>query len=532
MADCALQFAQLVGAIIDRNVLTSQDLTYDEASTLTNVASPAESPDKSEADISEELDVAPVRPDLVVIAVIALPAPVPIPMPRIEPGGDGIPDLKPQAIECELTGDPAAAKKGIDCPSVPEPVVTTGATNDRTFEIPVETLFVDEPVQEVAPSETAVPAEKVPSDGTRSAATPQQLDGAEPGPKQKPVAPSLAFALRLKELDKSLQTGSGPVRTAVSAEPAQAEATSLQSHACVTPSRPVGQSEFAPAEATPVKLRTVASAVRPVAQNAAVTDIPVSSGKEHTEASKPAAGPLRPVTRTDSGMEDAPKQEKVHAVTAERPEVPRQNQPAAATVRSVESLPASTGVTSHAKPVLAADPRPAAVTTSDPLPRTQIVEHIGVNRVEAGQPGTARNIVVQIPADNSHKVEVQVAERSGEVRVAVRTSDTALNQSLRTELGSLVARLETAGYHADSIASSESFVSSSSQARQDPSSSEQNASRGFSGQGQESSHQQGGHGQRRQGSNPNRWAEQFTRSLTPDQDAGQENPSWQSIFNR
>jgi hypothetical protein len=169
---------------------------------------------------------------------------------------------------------------------------------------------------------------------------------------------------------------------------------------------------------------------------------------------------------------------------------------------------------------------------TDLLPHTEIVARVNVNRVEAAQPRTAREIVVQIPADNSHKVEVQVAERGGEVRVAVRTADTALNQSLRTELGSLVARLETAGYHADTIASSESFVSSSSQARQDPSSSEQNASRGFSGQGQESSQQQGSNGQRRHGAHPDRWAEQFAHSFKADQDTGQENPSWQSIFNR
>jgi hypothetical protein len=532
MTDYTSPFAQLVDAIIDANFLTVNGLASGEASTLTNVRTPAAASCDREADNPEEPDDASVRPDLVAVAVIALPAPIPIPVPQIEPGGDGIPDLKPQEIECEVTGDLLAAKKEIGCPSRPEPVAATEATNNGTFEIAVGSSFVNGPVQEVAPSETAVPAEKVASDDARSVSTLQQLDGTKPDLKQEPVTPSLAFSLCLQELDKNPQTGLGPVQTAASTEPAQEEATSPQPPAWVTPSRPVAQAEFAPAITTPAKLRTSVTTARPVAPDAAVADSPVSSREERTEAPKTVVDPPRRATRTDCGVEDAPKLEKVRAVTAESPEGPRPNQPTAATVRSVEPVPASTGVTSHAKPVPDAGARPATVTMTDLLPHTEIVARVNVNRVEAAQPRTAREIVVQIPADNSHKVEVQVAERGGEVRVAVRTADTALNQSLRTELGSLVARLETAGYHADTIASSESFVSSSSQARQDPSSSEQNASRGFSGQGQESSQQQGSNGQRRHGAHPDRWAEQFAHSFKADQDTGQENPSWQSIFNR
>ncbi|MEN6600887.1 MAG: hypothetical protein ABFD86_00620 [Bryobacteraceae bacterium] len=532
MTDCALQFAQLVDAIIDGSLLTTKGLTSGEANTLRNAVTPAESSNEPEADDSEEPDAAPVRPDLIALPAAVLPLPVPISMPQIESGAGESPDLKPREAECEIPGALPAAEKVVDSPSMLEPVVGTETINAAALEIPAGTSFVDEPVQEVAPGITAVPAEEVPADGTRSAATPQPLEATETGPKQEPVAPSLAFSLRLKELDKSPQPGSNSVRTTTSSEPVPSEATPLQPRTPVTPLRPVAQAESAQAEATPVKLRAAASTARPVAQNAAVANIRASSSNEHTAAPRPAAEPSRPVTRTDSGMEDAPKQDKVRATASENPNAPRQDHPAASTVRSVESVPASTGVTPHARPVLSTDARPAAVTTTDPLPRTEIVERINVNRVDAAQPRTARDIVVQIPADNSNKVEVQVAERGGEVRVAVRTADAALNQSLRTELGSLVARLETAGYRADSITSPESFVSSSSQARQDPSSSEQNASRGFSGQGQESSHQQGGSGQQRQGEHPDRWAEQFARSLTPDQDAGQENSSWQSIFNR
>ncbi len=63
--------------------------------------------------------------------------------------------------------------------------------------------------------------------------------------------------------------------------------------------------------------------------------------------------------------------------------------------------------------------------------------------------GPAREIRLQF-ASTGQRVEVSLAERAGEVRVAVRTPDGVLAQSLRDHLPALSARLEQSGFHADS----------------------------------------------------------------------------------
>jgi hypothetical protein len=61
-------------------------------------------------------------------------------------------------------------------------------------------------------------------------------------------------------------------------------------------------------------------------------------------------------------------------------------------------------------------------------------------------------------------VDLHIAERAGEVHVAVRTPDAALQASLRDDLGSLVHSLDRAGYHAETFAPSGLAVHSSAAA--------------------------------------------------------------------
>jgi hypothetical protein len=58
----------------------------------------------------------------------------------------------------------------------------------------------------------------------------------------------------------------------------------------------------------------------------------------------------------------------------------------------------------------------------------------------------ARQIALRVSDGESSNVDVQVRERAGKVQVAVRTTDSQLSQSLQSDLGDLVSRLESKGY--------------------------------------------------------------------------------------
>lgn len=78
---------------------------------------------------------------------------------------------------------------------------------------------------------------------------------------------------------------------------------------------------------------------------------------------------------------------------------------------------------------------------------------LGVESKEAAQPRAvaAHEIAVRISGPDASPVDVRVKERGGEVHVAVRTPDGALQTLLRQDLGSLVDRLEQTGLHAKAL---------------------------------------------------------------------------------
>ena len=61
-------------------------------------------------------------------------------------------------------------------------------------------------------------------------------------------------------------------------------------------------------------------------------------------------------------------------------------------------------------------------------------------------PPPTRQISLKLSTDDSTRVNVDVTERAGKVQVAVRTTDHELAQSLQTDLGELVVRLENKGF--------------------------------------------------------------------------------------
>ena len=64
-------------------------------------------------------------------------------------------------------------------------------------------------------------------------------------------------------------------------------------------------------------------------------------------------------------------------------------------------------------------------------------------------PPPTRQISLKLSTDDSTRVNVDLTERAGRVLVAVRTPDHQLAQSLQTDLGDLVGRLESKGFKTD-----------------------------------------------------------------------------------
>jgi hypothetical protein len=63
-------------------------------------------------------------------------------------------------------------------------------------------------------------------------------------------------------------------------------------------------------------------------------------------------------------------------------------------------------------------------------------------------PAGSKNVEMHFSVDEG-RVQVHVAERAGEVRVAVHTPDANLAGALREELPQLTSRLEQSGFHAE-----------------------------------------------------------------------------------
>jgi hypothetical protein len=129
-------------------------------------------------------------------------------------------------------------------------------------------------------------------------------------------------------------------------------------------------------------------------------------------------------------------------------------------------------------------------------------------------PPITRQISLNLSTDDSTQVNIGFTERAGKVLVAVRTTDHALTQSLRTDLGDLVGRLEGKGFKTETwipaVVHQEAVPLRSS-----------NSNSGFN-QPQHSGPGNGG-GQQRQGQNNStqrqkeRWAAQLDTTISADE---------------
>jgi hypothetical protein len=118
--------------------------------------------------------------------------------------------------------------------------------------------------------------------------------------------------------------------------------------------------------------------------------------------------------------------------------------------------------------------------------------------------GAAQEIAIRIAQPDASTIDLRVVERSGELHVDVRTSDAAMQTSLRQDLGTLTGSLERAGYH------SETFTPSSTLNRTASS-----TQTGHQDDGQDSSQNRGGSGdfsggrRQQQQKRPSTWLEEL-----------------------
>jgi hypothetical protein len=100
------------------------------------------------------------------------------------------------------------------------------------------------------------------------------------------------------------------------------------------------------------------------------------------------------------------------------------------------------------------DPEPV-VTTVEP------VTHPPTKETTPVQARPVREVVIQIGSTGGERVEVQVIERGGAVRVHVRTADVELTAALRSNLGELVRTITEKGLQIEAWTPAETWPSAS-----------------------------------------------------------------------
>jgi hypothetical protein len=161
---------------------------------------------------------------------------------------------------------------------------------------------------------------------------------------------------------------------------------------------------------------------------------PGSAAQDGGESAPPAGQNQRPATGTG----------KADATT--RPEAGRKQ--AASTVAAASAAEPGPGSATAVRGISIGAPESGEIRPDAEAPRApELADRTADARLapEAPKPSTpARNMQFAVGAGDQ-RVEVRVAERDGELHVAVHTPDQLLAGSLRDELPSLAARLESAG---------------------------------------------------------------------------------------
>jgi Flagellar hook-length control protein FliK len=172
-------------------------------------------------------------------------------------------------------------------------------------------------------------------------------------------------------------------------------------------------------------------------------------------------------------------------------------------------------VHSAAIPSIAADvTRPAATQSNAPAPEAtpysataEALRTTESNLAPAtARTGVAQEISIRISPADSPAVDLRVVERAGQVHVDVRTADSAMQSSLRQDLGNLTNSLERAGYHTETFIPSQALGRAASSAETGHQDNQQDPSQNRGGSGDSSG---GRRQQQQQQKRPGTWLEEF-----------------------
>lgn len=157
----------------------------------------------------------------------------------------------------------------------------------------------------------------------------------------------------------------------------------------------------------------------------------------------------------------------------------------------------------------------AAATQSDapaaaPTPFHSTAEALRTSEPElpAAPPlraGAAQEISIRIAQPDASTIDLRVVERSGQLHVDVRSSDAAMQSSLRQDLGTLTNSLERAGYHSETFTPSSTLNRMASSAQMSNQDDRQDQSQNRGGTGDFS----GGRRQQQQQKRPSTWLEEM-----------------------
>ncbi len=181
---------------------------------------------------------------------------------------------------------------------------------------------------------------------------------------------------------------------------------------------------------------------RPATQESAVPLVAATSAEEKSagegaDSQQPESKPQQPIP-SKSERESAPKLAPPRTESAPVPPVASSISTGASAVQI--TAPHGLAQRPSPNPVVSAAPDTAApFQAKEPTPSPEV------------RTGSTHAIAVRISAPDAVPVDLHIAERGGEVRVAVRTADAELQTSLRQDLGTLVDRLEHSGFHAETL---------------------------------------------------------------------------------
>ncbi len=394
--------------------------------------------------------------------------PTPFPAPQLPAPPATTPAKHAPTSQLRASAPP---QKGLKC--------TSSGSGTRVIEQAIEPANESamNPALAISASPMPVPATPAPLPTPQGNMQPPASPASTPvqplAPRGKPIDPQteplpqdkLAFSARLIPL-ASRDLPAAPFENIPALHVTNSPSTQPESQVSISTPRMEAASNRDPApELTRPATSPSASPLTPSIAQPAFATISFRPSGAGTQLAPP---PSKPARTPAPEPEDSPSQ------APSGPAQPSRIAPASPT--------SSAGDPGHAFEIplpLPASSDPPSVTTREALfsagaPTQHLSEPQGIAPPQTHVP-SVQDITVRIAQPEAPSVDLHVTQRGGEIQVAVRTPDAALQTSLRQNLNVLTTSLERAGYRADAIAPS-SAASSQTNSRELDSESSHDAS--------------------------------------------------------